>query len=321
MVVKFESRAFNRVVLDSKQGLITKRGTRREIQDEVFWYENIPQSLECLTPKLIESDDDSYKLEYIEWPTLSSLYISEALTLTDWKKAIKGLFLITEDFKKFPTQYTGVEKQKSLHEMLVAKTLSRCNGMRETSFWDDLLNYEKIIVNNKEMLNFRSLMQCASDKIEEITNTAYFCFIHGDLSIANIFFNSVTGSFKLVDPRGRFAQRRTCDGDIQYDIAKLSHCFNGYYDLLIDNRFVIKENAKKSFSFTVQTNSYFSQIKSTFNNTVCEYGYNPEHINIIEGLLFLSMIPLHYENKQRQLAFYLNAIQILNNAVTNEKKN
>ena len=41
-------------------------------------------------------------------------------------------------------------------------------------------------------------------------------------------------------------------------------------------------------------------------------GYSIDEIEIIEILLFISLIPLHAENKMRQKVFFLRAIQILN---------
>lgn len=43
--------------------------------------------------------------------------------------------------------------------------------------------------------------------------------------------------------------------------------------------------------------------------------YNPQEIKFIEGLLFLSMIPLHKDNFSRQKVFYLKAIELLNDTV------
>lgn len=46
-----------------------------------------------------------------------------------------------------------------------------------------------------------------------------------------------------------------------------------------------------------------------------DYSYNPQEIKFIEGLLFLSMIPLHKDNFSRQKVFYLKAIELLNDTV------
>ena len=43
--------------------------------------------------------------------------------------------------------------------------------------------------------------------------------------------------------------------------------------------------------------------------------FNPQEIKFIEGLLFLSMIPLHKDNFSRQKVFYLKAIELLNDTV------
>ena len=52
-----------------------------------------------------------------------------------------------------------------------------------------------------------------------------------------------------------------------------------------------------------------------FDSIAEEHGYDLNEIIFIEGLLFLSMIPLHQDQPQRQLAMYLICLQILNNVL------
>ena len=48
---------------------------------------------------------------------------------------------------------------------------------------------------------------------------------------------------------------------------------------------------------------------------------NLDEIKIIEGLLFISMLPLHKDHFERQLALYSIGIQRLNEALDNFGKN
>jgi hypothetical protein len=43
-----------------------------------------------------------------------------------------------------------------------------------------------------------------------------------------------------------------------------------------------------------------------------ESGYNLQHIKFIEGLLFISMLPLHQDYPKRQLMMFLTGIVRLN---------
>ena len=49
-------------------------------------------------------------------------------------------------------------------------------------------------------------------------------------------------------------------------------------------------------------------------------GFDVLEIKFIEGLLFLSMIPLHGDNPQRQTVFYLKSLELLNDVIENLKE-
>ena len=66
--------------------------------------------------------------------------------------------------------------------------------------------------------------------VAELTPTGVSPHIHGDLHLENILYDQESEKFWLVDPRGY----PVCD--IYYDLGKLSHSYNGYYDLLHEGR-------------------------------------------------------------------------------------
>lgn len=139
-------------------------------------------------------------------------------------------------------------------------------------------------------------------------------FIHGDYCFSNILFDSSNYNFKLVDPRGRLNNEPTIYGDPRYDIAKLRHSIAGFYDFIVHGLFRLKEN-KTGFEYEIKTSVDYSILEMIFNKYAELNGYNPQEIKFIEGLLFLSMIPLHKDNFSRQKVFYLKAIELLNDTV------
>ena len=54
------------------------------------------------------------------------------------------------------------------------------------------------------------------------------------------------------------------------------------------------------------------ELKTYFDNLIVRYGYNLQEIKLIETCLFLSMIPLHDENIEKQKIFYIKGIIKLN---------
>jgi hypothetical protein len=66
--------------------------------------------------------------------------------------------------------------------------------------------------------------------------------------------------------------------------------------------------------YTVFNSSSKDKIKAYFDTKISLF-YDIKQIKLIEGLLFLSMIPLHADNKKRQIVMYCKAIELLNEAI------
>ena len=56
----------------------------------------------------------------------------------------------------------------------------------------------------------------------------------------------------------------------------------------------------------------FENELDSLDNLLVESGYNLNDLMFIQGLIFISMVPLHKENSNRQLMLYLTGIQTLN---------
>ena len=99
-------------------------------------------------------------------------------------------------------------------------------------------------------------------------------------------------------------------GDIKYDVAKLRHSIVGQYDFIINNLFNIqlKENIIK---YQIFSNKKYLFLSRYFDSKI-ERFWSLEKIKLIEGLLFLSMLPLHKDYFKRQLVMYSIGIKNLN---------
>ena len=114
--------------------------------------------------------------------------------------------------------------------------------------------------------------------------------------------------YKFIDPRGNFIID-TIYGDYRYDLAKLRHCYHGRYDEIINDLFKVTE--KKSgidISYFKKESNYNIMDEIMKKNNI-----NINDIELIEGLLFISMISLHSDYPERQLAFFIQGIKMLNN--------
>ena len=151
------------------------------------------------------------------------------------------------------------------------------------------------------------------DKIEEKINKIYKeednCLIHGDLNFANILYNSEKKIFKLIDPRGKWGNG--VGGDIKYDIAKIRHSIAGSFDTITNGLYSIKHEEKNKICFNVFKPKNYESICNELDTNI-KKKFNINEIKMIEGLLFISMLPLHRDNVERQLAFFCIGLERLN---------
>tara|TARA_B100000929_G_C15177208_1_gene307400 strand:+ start:28 stop:474 length:447 start_codon:yes stop_codon:yes gene_type:complete len=147
--------------------------------------------------------------------------------------------------------------------------------------------------------------------VELLFNENDNCLIHGDLCFSNILYSFNNNQYKLIDPRGKWGT--TIFGDIKYDVAKLRHSIIGGYDSIDNGLFSIKYEES-----TINLTIYRPLIYTTISRKVDEWiseKWDLNKIKLIEGLLFISMLPLHQDNFKKQLAFYSIGIQRLNEVI------
>ena len=117
--------------------------------------------------------------------------------------------------------------------------------------------------------------------------------IHGDYCFSNLLYDVNSGVLRLIDPRGSWGNNE--NGDIKYDMAKLRHSISGDYDYIVNDLFSYKINGNE-ISYQVFDRDENNKVKAHFDNVISQK-FNLEHIKLIEGLLFLSMVPLHSNSK------------------------
>jgi hypothetical protein len=114
---------------------------------------------------------------------------------------------------------------------------------------------------------------------------------------------------KVIDPRGTWGDSEY--GDIKYDVAKLRHSIVGGYDAIINGLFSIEHKNGLEINVDVFKPENYEKVSNDFDNYV-RSKWNLNQIKMIEGLLFVSMLPLHQDSFDKQLALYSVGIQRLN---------
>jgi hypothetical protein len=143
-----------------------------------------------------------------------------------------------------------------------------------------------------------------------------FSTVHGDFCFNNILYDVASGVIRLIDPRGSFDSSTAGTlGDRRYDLAKLAHSAIGHYDYMVNGLFHVSHAGSKSFDVKIGLRANAAWLEEMTRWLILEQKADAREINVMTALLFLSMCPLHSDDDQRQLAFFLRGIQLLNQSL------
>tara|TARA_B100000029_G_scaffold167328_1_gene163508 strand:- start:3388 stop:5025 length:1638 start_codon:yes stop_codon:yes gene_type:complete len=305
-----KTRYFNKLQFDNLGKNVIKTSTNnKKLIDEINWYKKIPKEIEELVPKISDSsvtNNPFIKLEYIKHPTLSELWLYGEFSVNVWKSIINELFNIIQKFKKFSYEVTKQEYDT----IYFKKTCVRIEKLIESNnLFKKIFDENFIIINNKKLRNWKLMKNEIEEKINSIFNKEDNCLLHGDLYFSNIIYDSENGIFKLIDPRGKWGN--SIAGDIKYDVAKIRHSIVGGFDTITNGLYSVKQLKNNEIEYKVFKSKNYEQISEELDVQI-EKKWKLDDIKMIEGLLFISMLPLHSDNLERQLVFFCIGIERLN---------
>lgn len=315
----YNAREFNNLVVDSVRGTITKKSKKKQkLLDEANWYQSLPLELACFAPRVFNvtenADDASIEMELYGYQNLAEIFLYGSNNLEDWYNIIESLLKVHKLFEK----YTEKADKQELIEIYQNKTNLRIQDIEQKNpAIYQMMQDEYITVNNVRYKNYPVIKNDLNNAILKLVEFDKRTIVHGDYCFSNILFDPMCYIFKFIDPRGRF-KTQTIYGDPRYDIAKLRHSVVGLYDFIVAGLYKLSIDGK-NYHFQISTPLLTEQLESFFDKLVMEYGYNCKDIKLIEGLLFLTMIPLHSDDINRQKAFYLTAIKKINEVLYDEQ--
>lgn len=313
--LEVKAREFNHITIDKNRSILRKYSDDREkFIGEIQWYLKLPSEIEYVRPRIFEYstayNTPFIAMEYYAYHTVHELFLYGDLNCHQWTDIFNRIYFVFCDLKR----YTVVDDNiiRSLEDMYLAKTLQRFDRMRSDGRFSAFFS-KNIVVNNVTYKSLDAMCEILKDIIPEMLyDVESFHIIHGDLCFSNIMVDGNFSFIKVIDPRGKFG---TYDiyGDGRYELAKLFHSIDGKYDFIIKDLFSIDYDLKNAV-----INFQISDCKRDFD--LCklfmdifepEIGDDLKKIELIESLLFLSMIPLHGENLGHQMAMLGTGIEIL----------
>lgn len=272
-----------------------------KIKAEINWFKNFPKELDIYIPKFHIEDNNSYKIEYLYNNTLSELFVFGNLPYYVWE----NIFISLNNFLN-KLHNCNFKSNKDILFDYSHKTLNRLKLLQcDSNHLFGEINLNKQYSFNDR--NFISLQEILNEiNLYLINKDDTYCIIHGDFCFSNIMFDFRSGLIKVFDPRGMdFNENITMYGDKDYDYAKLVHCVFGMYDFIISKFCICNIDDNKIYlKFFISDEIY--KIQDKFIDI-----FKPnKKVFAIVIHLFLSMLPLHSDDKDRQKALFANVFRL-----------
>lgn len=312
------ARSFNSIEIDEQRGILKKRSENKEkLVNEIRWYLRIPNKLQYLLPRVydysLDLTDPYVSMEYYGYHTLHESLVFGDLPLVKWQAIFQKLLFAINDMGQFTVTGERNQFETALRDIYLQKTFDRLDMMRnELDFHSFFEN--TITINGKEYCSLNEYIKMLPELIEKLvvnTFTGQFNIIHGDLCFANILIEDTYDFIRVIDPRGKFG---TFDiyGDARYELAKLMHTLEGKYDFIIEDMFDIDVIGN---TIEYHVHKQIDNITNVFLDVFRESIDNIQAVRLIEATLFLSMIPLHSDYKQRQFAMLATGVMLLEQVI------
>lgn len=293
-------RAFNELIIEN--GYVKKTSTfEGKLDGEINWFSNFPEELSLYIPRFNSNKDGlSYKTEYLYTNTLSELFVFGKLPSHIWKKVFESLKLFLEELHYIKTD------DKKINFEYKYKTIARINRFANES----KIDLDTVwIYNGESMPSINSIIDDLDSYIS--TKDKIFSFIHGDFCFSNVMYDFKSGDIKTFDPRGiDFTENVTVYGDSNYDYAKLMHSVVGLYDFVI-SKFYECTLTDYIIEFDIDVDEEVTEIQELFFE-IFEL-QNKEEIYAVMIHLFLSMLPLHNDNRDKQNSLLANMFRLYKN--------
>jgi hypothetical protein len=298
---RYGTRAYNNIHVDLETQSVTKTSSNSQhLKDQMNWYKTFPNEFQIHLPKLYSLDDGSqpkYVIELISNDTLAESFINDKYSVETWQYIANSIrnFIIRLDKYRYNCAIGG----EIFRYMYITKTQERIQD-----FFHKNREAGKYYVAH---LTQKLTLAEAVDRLPKLIKATGLLTkrdlypIHGDLCFSNVTYDPRMNNFKIIDPRGSFGMPGIY-GDRLYDIGKILHSSMGYYDLIIANKYNLEIRSDNELRLSIKTTSLQSEISEIFKLNLQEFGERVQILAIL-STIFLSMVPIHHDSLERQLAF------------------
>lgn len=299
-------RAFNEMTIGTKT--VVKRSDKIEkMHAEARWFQTLPDDLKVHTPHFIREiegpDRHGYEIEYLYLTALNELFVFGSLPRFVWRRIFSTCFNFLDQCRRHP-QDQEIAGASSLFQ---DKTQRRLDEFSAQSGADLDASWT---INGRATPGLTRVADFASGVIESATREPA-CVSHGDFCFSNILFDFRTQGIKVIDPRGLDAgDQPNIFGSQLYDLAKLAHSAIGQYDFVIAGYYQVERDGQ-NLTLSLGGNDAIGEIQGLFQEMVEQrFKLTLDQLLAMQVHLFLSMLPLHADDEQRQTALLANALRL-----------
>lgn len=305
-------RAFNNLKIQN--GIVWKSGSpAQKIEAEASWFQNLPASLKHFTPQLIQagySNDAQpfYEIEYLPYLPLNEIFVHGKNPPIFWEKLLGLISQYMYESRK-ALQISETLKE-NIHQDSLA--LYRDKTFERLEKYASQVNLDLNKTVKYDGIDLPCLYDIAKECIEETIKLPEIpAIVHGDLCFSNILYDTRSNGIKVIDPRGlNIKQELVLYGNQSYDLAKLCHSFIGLYDFIISDSFNLEYDESIGVRLIFNIDDRLKEIQKIFMKKQLLQEITNNDIIPATILLFLSMLPLHFDQPKRQEAMLLNALRL-----------
>lgn len=200
----------------------------------------------------------------------------------------------------------GETNKDLIKKFYIDKTINRINNFID--IYGDEYYKKSYIVNDRKVKSIEEIMNKLD--ISVLFENPFTRNFHGDLQFDNIIESS--DKFYFIDWRDNFAGQ-TEVGDIYYDFAKLYGGLIIPYNLMKNDDNIRYYENNNEVTFDYENNSNFQKVLNIFTNLINNSEFDLYKVELISGIIYLNMAPLHNEKFSKLLWF--KAASILSSKV------
>lgn len=301
-------RAFNSLAITNSE--VRKWSTKDPLKlaAEASWFKNVPPKLRTFLPQFLGEFDNGYATEYMHLLPLSDLFVFGRLSAGTWGTII-------ESCGRFLAQARSVVSdahvsETSLNGLYRDKLAVRLHQIRESGGHPVDMDLR---FDGQRMPSIAEMSEHCLEILRHSEPTS--AIMHGDFCFSNIVWDFRRREIKTFDPKGAVdGNSFSLVSDQRYDLFKLAHSSIGLYDHIVAGRL----GGHLDSDGTVVLDEWHGQEVDLGFQTLSlaeEIGLNRRQVYAGMVLLFVTMVPLHYESPTRQSAFLANAVRLYRGGV------